>query len=103
VYCQEVSSAPIASEELSKKHIATTVGITAIGTIAARELLTRGSCVLFINSRGSVELVPYHEITLDALSDDQAIQKLLSLGYTDQQLLTYLGGRDTRRKANQHG
>lgn len=77
--------------------------ISAIGLIAARMLGLHGIVTLMISAEGIVEIVPEGEIELDERDVPDALNYLAKIGYTDDQMESYLKQRDARlsRKAAQ--
>ena len=70
--------------------------VSAIGLIAAKMLHEHRVVTLMVAQDGSVELVPAGELELDLLPEPSALSALISQGYTDQQLESYLRQRSAR-------
>lgn len=72
--------------------------LAALGMVAARALRNSGICSLFINEKGEVEVILPGELECDGLSEDEAIRVLTQRGHNEEQLISYLRGRDVRAK-----
>ena len=89
----------MAGDDLTRDRLRTSEAILTLGALAASRLLEDGMVVLHLSQEGVVQVCPPHEVKLDALSEDDAISKLLDVGYDDAQLVEYLEGRTARGKA----
>ena len=72
--------------------------VQALGTIARARLWEDGAVILFLNRSMQVECVPLSEVRLDASPEEDAIRALQARNYDDEQLVSYLKGRDARNQ-----
>lgn len=84
--------------ELSKHILFTKMGLEVLALISAQQLSKLGYVTLYLNSEGKAMVAAPGEVELDGLPEDEAIQKLLDLGYNDANLQVYLEGRDMRSR-----
>jgi hypothetical protein len=82
---------------LTETNMLSVGGISALGAICSKALLEYGQVTFFLNQRGIIEIAPPAEVSLDALPEEEALNVLLSAGYTDEKLSQYLRQRDARR------
>jgi hypothetical protein len=83
---------------LTVDRIATTEGASVLGVVCARLLSQHQQAHLFINQDGVVEVIPVEEVGLDLLSEQEALERLVALDYTDLQLESYLKARECRAR-----
>lgn len=83
-------------EPLTRDNLTSEQGLYSLGLVAARHLLERGICALFLDANGQVEIAGPGEFGLDALPEEQAIQELAAMKVSDDDIATYLKGRDAR-------
>lgn len=72
--------------------------VLSIGAVAVAQLRAKGQVLFFLNAQDEVEIADPQELALDALPEKEAIQALLERGYDDERLVTYLKGREARKK-----
>lgn len=82
--------------KLTKNNLSTAEAICSLGLVVIKELKENEVAIIFINSRGEVELCPPTEIRLDSLKESDALDILLEKKYSDEQLEAYLQGRASR-------
>jgi hypothetical protein len=82
---------------LTKGDLATEAALIALGSLAAPALDKHGIVTFYLDAEGDIIFLPPEEYRCDLMNEDEAIQSLLSLGYTDDQLVEYLKGRELRR------
>lgn len=71
--------------------------IMLLGALLVKQLQIRGACTFFVNLQGVIELSNPTELALDSHPEDQAILLLVrDHQYTDEQLVSYLRGREAR-------
>jgi hypothetical protein len=85
-------------DDLTRERLPTPEAVLTLGAIVVRALQEKGVVTLFVNLGGIVELCPPHEVELDGLPEEEAIQALVSRGYADELVITYLKGREARKK-----
>lgn len=85
-------------QPLTRSQLGSIAGITHLGLVVARCLLSRGTVTIFLNADHGVEIAPHHEVALDSLPESDALARLINLGYGDDQLKGYLSGRDARMR-----
>lgn len=83
-------------KKLSKDELQTAEAVLGVGLVVVKELQDRGVAILFLNSNGNVEICPPEEYALDTLSQEEALVSLLEKNYSDEQLMAYLNGRNSR-------
>ena len=80
----------------------TNAAVAAIGLVAAKALQAHGVVTLQVGDSGYIELVPVGELELDRLSEQEALQELISRNYADSQLADYLRQRAHRAAWKQY-
>ena len=88
----------MAVDDLTRERLPTPEAVLTLGAVVVRALQERGVVTLFVNLGGVVELCPPHEVELDGLPEEEAIQVLVARGYADKLLVAYLKGREARKK-----
>ena len=111
---------PAPKDTLRASNVASNAGIYTVGTLAALGLSKFGKVALRMTDAGEIEVLHpeawdfdeekqrqalkdseetrlAYEESLDALSESEAIQYLTDEGLTDDEIATYLEGRDERR------
>ena len=81
---------------LTSKHLGTDQATAVLGVLATKHLSQYGICTFYRATDGSIQVAPPGEVTLDALPEPMAIRELTDRGYTEEQLIEYLKGRDAR-------
>ncbi len=84
------------SGRLTKDTLNSADAVLGLGLIAAKALLEKGTVSFFLNKEGQVEVCPVGELELDGLEQEDALAVLLDRGYSDEQLMAYLQGREAR-------
>lgn len=85
-------NSPLTLQEASKSE-----GIIILGALTLKQLQARGQCTFFVNADGVIELANPVELSLDAHSEEHALQVLFrQYQYSDEQMLAYLKGRSAR-------
>lgn len=87
---------PSSSQTLRASSLGTPEAVFQLGLLCSQMLQARGEVQLHINQQGEVELIPIGECELDILPEQAALQALVAMNYTDNQLLSYLQGREQR-------
>lgn len=88
----------MSEEKLTRENLQTAEAILSLGLVVVKELSSSGITVVFINENGEVERCTAFEMYLDLTSQDKALEALIEVGYSDEQLLVYLKGRKARGK-----
>jgi hypothetical protein len=88
----------VAGEKLSQNRLQTAEAVLSLGLVVVKGLQERRIATVFLNDDGDVELCPPGEYLHDALSEEDALMKLLDQGYSDEQLVAYLKGRKARSR-----
>lgn len=74
-------------------------GIVLLGSLAFKQLEANRVACFMVNGQGVIELVPAAELSMDYLDESTALSILTERhGYTNQQLVSYLKARDSRKK-----
>ena len=81
---------------LRAPSLGTPEAVFALGLLCSQALQQRGEVHLHLNSQGIVEVIPLGELELDILPEQVALQALIAQQYTDNQLESYLQGREAR-------
>lgn len=81
---------------LHKRDLATSTAPAVLGLVAVRQLLEHGQVCLYLDDEGCVAVAAPGEIGLDSLPEPMAINTLLEQGWTEDEVATYLKGRDAR-------
>lgn len=81
---------------LSVTHLGTDQATAVLGVLATKHLSTYRVCCFYVSLDGTIAVAPPGEVTLDALPEPMAIQELTDRGYSDEQLIEYMKGRDAR-------
>jgi hypothetical protein len=92
-------SDPKKDKPLALSELTNDVAAVILGSVAARELLSKREAAFFVDERGDVQLIPVAELLLDALPEPMAIQEMAKQGLSDDTLELYLRGRDSRMKS----
>lgn len=90
----------MAGKKLSKEGLQTAEAVLGVGLVVIKELQERGIVTVFINAVGDIEICLPGECALDTLSEEEALSALLDNNYSDEQLMAYLNGRNTRARLN---
>lgn len=88
----------MADELLTMEKLASAPSVLTLGALVVNTLQEHRVVTLYVNRDGVVQLCPPGEIQLDGLPENEAIQILSSSGYSDEQLIAYLKGRDDRKR-----
>lgn len=88
----------MSDQKLTKDKLQTAEAVLSLGLVVVKELDAKGIITIFINENGEVELCPIEELMLDSLEHNEALSRLIDLGYEDEQLIAYLKGRRARGK-----
>lgn len=83
---------------LRRENLRNSQALAAVGILVVKALLENGIASLFINADGEVEVILPGELECDGLEEGEAIRVLTAKGYSDQQMVAYLKGRDARIK-----
>lgn len=83
-------------ERIQHSALLQVASISAIGLVAATALHKDGICVLQLGEDGFLEFAPAQELPLDDLPEPDALLKLVSMDYSDQQMASYLKQRERR-------
>ncbi len=89
-------------KKLQKDGLQTAEAVLGLGLVVVKELQEKGIATVFINSDNEIELCLPGEYPLDALPQEEALDRLLSANYSDDQLIAYLKGRKARERFS-HG
>tara|TARA_R110002096_G_scaffold203845_1_gene389246 strand:- start:305 stop:592 length:288 start_codon:yes stop_codon:yes gene_type:complete len=81
---------------LSVTHLGTDQATAVLGVLASAHLSQYRVCTFYVSLDGTIAVAPAGEITLDALPEPMAVRELTDRGYTEEQLIEYLKGRDAR-------
>lgn len=87
-------------KKLSRDGLQTAEAVLGVGLVVVKELQERGIVTVFVNSDGDVEICPPGEHALDALPEEEALATLLDGNYSDEQLMAYIKGRNSRARLN---
>jgi hypothetical protein len=82
---------------LTIHHLGTDQATAVLGVLATQHLSQYGVCTFYKALDGTLLVAPAGEVTLDALPEHMAVRELGERGYTDEQLVEYLKGRDARQ------
>lgn len=83
-------------KKLHKQDLGSTRTAAVLGTLVVSQLSTKGTAFFYLDENDYIAFAPAEEFLLDAVPEPMAIQTLLDRGYDDNQLKTYLQGRDAR-------
>lgn len=81
---------------LTAQSLGTDQATAALGVLATKHLALHGVVAFYVALDGTVQLALPGEITLDGIPEPMAIRELTDRGYTEEQLIEYLQGRDAR-------
>lgn len=84
------------NDDLTLERLPTAEAVLTLGALAVRILQEHGIVTLFMNKDSVVEICAPGELELDALPEEQALERLLERNYSDKQLIVYLKGREAR-------
>lgn len=101
-YCaaswSRLGSISVAGKDLlTRERLPTAESVLTLGALAVRFLQERGIVTLFVALDGTVQICPPAELLLDALTEDDAIARLLEMGRDENGIISYLKGREARR------
>ena len=85
-----------AGKPLSREQLGSDQATAALGVIATQHLALHGMVCLYTTADGIIQVAPPGEVTLDAVPEPMAIQELVDRGYTEDEMIEYLKGRDAR-------
>lgn len=85
--------------DLTLDRLDHTDSIMLMGALCARVLRERGQITLYMGKENTVQQAMPYEVELDLDKEKDALQVLTMCGYTDEQLIDYLKGRDAREQA----
>lgn len=86
----------VAGEKLSQDKLQSADAVFSLGLVVIKQLQEQRIVTLFLNAEGDVEICPAGEYLHDAIPEEDAILKLLDIGYSDEQLMAYVKGRRAR-------
>lgn len=86
------------TRKLHREDLANSGAPSALGLIVARQLLEYGESTVYLDEDGFVAVAAPGEVGLDALPEEMAINQLVGQGWTDEEVASYLRGRDARLK-----
>lgn len=81
---------------LTLQSLGTDQATAALGVLATKHLALHGVVSFYTALDGTIQLALPGEITLDGIPETMAIQELQTKGYSEEQLIEYLQGRDAR-------
>ena len=84
---------------LHKRDLATSAAPAILGLIVTRHLLEFGQASVYLDDEGYVAVAAPGEISLDSLPETMAINTLADQGWSDDEVATYLKGRDARLRS----
>lgn len=85
---------------LHKRDLATSTAPAILGLIVTRHLLEFGQASVYLDDEGYVAVAAPGEIGLDSLPEPMAITTLAEQGWSDDEVATYLKGRDARLRTS---
>lgn len=81
---------------LSRDQLGTDQATAALGVITTQHLALHGMICIYTTPDGIIQVAPPGEVTLDGIPESMAIQELHDRGYSDEEKIEYLKGRDAR-------
>ncbi len=88
----------VAGDLLSKDKLLSVEALWTLGTLAVRQLQDHGVVTIFVGAEGEILVALPGELELDGTPEAIAIEALLERGYDEDQLISYLKGRDIRKE-----
>lgn len=85
--------------KLHKRDLVSSEAPAVLGLLVVRQLLEYGQSSVYLDDEGYVALAAPGEIGLDSLPEPMAINTLLEQGWNEEEVATYLRGRDARFKS----
>lgn len=81
---------------LTLQSLGTDQATAALGVLATKHLALHGVVAFYTALDGTIQIALPGEITLDGIPEQMALQELASRGYSQEDLVEYLKGRDAR-------
>jgi len=81
---------------LTLQSLGTDQATAALGVLATKHLALHGVVSFYTGLDGAIKVALPGEITLDGIPEPMAVQELTSKGYSQEELVEYLKGRDAR-------
>ena len=89
---------PVVYVDLTVDRLDHTDSIMTMGALCARALRENGQITLYVTLDHRVEIARPYEVELDLTPEKEALAALMRAGYTGEELVRYLQGRDARKK-----
>jgi hypothetical protein len=81
---------------LTLQSLGTDQATAALGVLATKHLALHGVVSFYTALDGTIQVALPGEVTLDGIPETMAIQELTAKGYSQEDLVEYLKGRDAR-------